>query len=187
LKTLDAPTDGALLRKLLERTAAADRTAFKSLYDQTSSRVFGILLRLLRDRELAEDVTQETYVSIWRKAHLYNADLAQPMTWIVAIARNRAIDEIRKRRDVRALPAEADADQVYDEQGLTAEDRLASRDGLSRCMETLDQRHKAMIKLAYVDGYSREELSRRFDLSVNTVKTWLRRGLGSLKQCLETS
>lgn len=150
--------------------------------------MFGVLLRLVRNRELAEDVTQETFISIWRKAHLYKSELAEPMTWIIAIARNRAIDEIRKRRGAGMGPEAPISDEQMDHPYvLVGDERLIVQEGLSRCMEALDARHKALIELAYVDGYSRDELAQRFDMSVNTIKTWLRRGLGSLKACLETA
>jgi RNA polymerase sigma factor (sigma-70 family) len=176
----------ANLAVLLSAVARHDRAAFKELYDQSCARLFSNVLRIVRDRALAEEVIQEAYLRIWEKAATYRVESGPPMTWMVSIARNRAIDVIRKRKEVLIG---ADGDQEDWLEQVPAETNgidIADREGLRRCLERLEEPQRNCIVLAYCSGYSREELAMRYERPVNTIKTWLHRGLASLRTCLET-
>lgn len=176
------------LSMLLAAVSRGDRAAFKELYDRTASKLLGVVLRIVRDRALAEEVLQDAYVKIWQNAATYAPGLARPMTWMIAIARHRAIDVIRKSREVLPGPDENGRDWL--ESVARPEDpeaTLVDRDGLGRCLDRLETPQRDCIVLAYCHGYSREELAARFERPVNTIKTWLHRSLGALKACLEAS
>ncbi|MDB5592813.1 MAG: polymerase subunit sigma-70 [Enterovirga sp.] len=172
------------LALLIAACANRDRGALATLYRLTSAKVFGVVLRILRDRQAAEDVLQEVYLRAWQNAHLFTPEAGRPLTWLVAIARNRAIDVVRNRR---AAPLATQADQ--DAADLAADptpweaDPLQT-DRLRSCLATLDEAHRDCFILAFVSGYSREELALRFGRNVNTIKTWLHRSARSLRNCL---
>lgn len=178
--------EGANLSVLLGAVARHDRAAFKELYEQSCARLFGSVLRIVRDRALAEEVIQEAYLRIWEKAATYRRESGPPMTWMVSIARNRAIDVIRKRKDVLIGAAGDEDDWLERIPAETNEVDIADREGLRRCLERLEEPQRNCIVLAYCGGYSREELAMRYERPVNTIKTWLHRGLAVLRTCLET-
>jgi len=180
---LDTAADD--LERLLTATAAGDRAAFRGLYGRTSAKLYGIVLRICRDPGLAQDVLQETYVKVWTRAVGYQAGEGRPITWLAAIARNAAIDAVRRRRDV-ALGMDEQGRALIDDFDKAVEtlDPIEAR-ALRGCLGGLDETQRACIVLAYVEGYSREELAERFDRPVGTIKTWLHRGLASLKTCLD--
>jgi RNA polymerase sigma-70 factor, ECF subfamily len=170
---------------LLAAVAKGDQTAFERLYAATRAKLYGVVLRILRRSDLADEVMQEAYLKIWRNAGEFNPRIATPVTWMVAIARNTALDLLRKRTET----------SVEDEPGLVepaAEqaDPLATREmteelrRLLACMGGLDEDHRRAVLLAYYNGWSREQLSIRFEKPVNTIKTWLRRGLIQIRECL---
>lgn len=173
------------LAALIAQTKAGDPAAFKALYDRTSSKLFGVVLRIVGERGMAEDVLQEVYCQLWRHADRYEAEAGRPMTWLISIARYRAIDAAR--RDGRlARPLEP-----LDEESLDlgtapgdAETDLVDRERLSLCLGELAAEQRDCVLLAYRDGYSRDELAARFGAPVNTIKTWLHRGLQTLRRCL---
>jgi RNA polymerase sigma-70 factor (ECF subfamily) len=175
----------AELTALLARTAMRDREAFAELYRRTSAKLLGIILRILRRRDLADDVLQEVYIKIWERAGDFDSSRASPMTWISAIARNRAIDEIRRK----GMMAIDDLPLSFEVAGDNP-DPLASRErgdqlrGLLACLQELDPQRRLMVLLAYYHGASREALSQRFETPVPTIKTWLHRSLAQLRQCL---
>jgi len=175
------------LAPLMARIAAGDRAALRQLYAATSAKLFGVALRILSDREDAEDVLQEVYVTVWRRADRFDAGRASVMTWVAAIARNRAIDRLRARGPLaRAEPAE-DL-EIADESAVSAEALLAAADDAARlngCLGELDARTQAVIRTAFFEGVTYEALARRMDAPLGTVKSWIRRGLARLKGCLE--
>lgn len=174
------------LSRLLAAVDRGDRAAFKALYDHTAAKLLGVVLRIVRDRALAEEVIQDTYLRIWRRAADYTPDAGQPLTWMVAIARHRAIDIIRKRTEV--LPGPDDEGRDWLESVSGADDlgaEFVARDALKRCLNRLEPTQRDCIVLAYCGGYSREELAACFERPVNTIKTWLHRGLRALKACLD--
>jgi RNA polymerase sigma-70 factor (ECF subfamily) len=170
---------------LMAAVAKGDQAAFERLYAATRSKLFGVALRILRRQDLAEEVIQETYVKIWASAGQYNPGTASPITWMVAIARNRAIDLLRKRTEV-SMEEEPEAMNVASE----SEDPLAKRqmtEELKRllgCVGTLEPDRQRLVLLAYYNGWSREQLAVKLDKPVNTIKTWLRRSLLEIRECL---
>jgi RNA polymerase sigma-70 factor, ECF subfamily len=170
---------------LLAAVAKGDRRAFERLYVATRAKLYGVVLRILRRGDLADEVIQETYLKIWTSAGQFNPSLATPITWMVAIARNRAIDLIRKRTEV-SIEEESDAMDVAAE----TSDPLAGRElteelkRLLACMGKLDGERQRLVLLAYYSGWTREQLAAKFDKPVNTIKTWLRRSLAEIRECL---
>jgi RNA polymerase sigma-70 factor (ECF subfamily) len=170
---------------LLAAVAKGDQAAFERLYVATRAKLYGVSVRILRRADLADEVLQETYFKVWRSAGEFNPRLASPITWMVAIARNGALDMLRKRTVV-SIEEEPQANEVP----AVEVDPLAGRqmtDELKRvlgCMGALDEEHRQVILLAYYNGWSREQLAVKFDKPVNTIKTWLRRGLIQIRECL---
>ena len=178
--------DDATLRALLADVSRAETRALAELYDLTSPKLFGVILRIQRDRSLAEDVLQDVYLKVWQAAGSYVPEAGRPLTWLCAIARNRAIDSVRRKTEVQAPVSESGEDwiaQLADPR--TGEDPILDRGALTVCLKRLDPVHAECVMLAYCEGWSREDLARRHDRPVNTIKTWLHRALASLKACLE--
>jgi RNA polymerase sigma-70 factor (ECF subfamily) len=184
---IDADARRAQLAAALVRAGGGDRTALRVVYQDTSAKLFGICLRILNDRSEAEDVLQEVYVTVWRKAASFDPGRASPMTWLVAIARNRAIDRLRASAVRRRMePIEA-ADAVGDP-APAAVDRVEmaqQHQRLADCLEELESRHAAAIRAAFLDGVTYEELATRMSVPLGTMKSWIRRGLLKLRACLE--
>lgn len=175
------------LDSLLRDIASGSRNAFESLYRATSSRLFGICLRVLGDRAEAEDVVQEVYTTIWHKAHQFDAERASAMAWLSMIARNRAIDRLRAAPARGTLAPMEWADDVPDA-GATPLQSAMSDDDRSRleaCMRQLDTRRQALIRAAFFEGSTYEELANRISSPLGSVKSWIRRGLLQLRGCLE--
>lgn len=170
---------------LLAAVAKGDRAAFERLYAATRSKLYGVVLRILRRPDLADEVMQETYLKVWNSAGQFNPALASPITWMVAIARNRAIDLVRKKTEV-SIEEEKDVLEV----AADSPDPLAKREmteelrRLLTCMGGLDEERRRLILLAYYSGWSREQLATKFEKPVNTIKTWLRRALLEIRECL---
>jgi RNA polymerase sigma factor (sigma-70 family) len=174
------------LAVLLPRIASGDRAAMRQLYDATSAKLFGVCLRILSDREESEDVLQEVYLTIWRRADRFDAGRASVMAWISTIARNRAIDRLRARGPL-AYADPVDDLQIEDEAPGAEALLQSAQDGaaLGRCLSELDDRTQAAIRTAFFEGVTYEALARRLDAPLGTVKSWIRRGLLKLKGCLE--
>ncbi len=176
-----------MLAALLKRTSEGDRAAFRMLYDRTSAKLFGVISRICDNRELARDVLQETYLTIWRKAVLYDPAIAAPITWMARIARNQAIDARRLRAE-RISAASEPPDENESAPVLDPEDHAEQNEALRRlieCLKGLPEERRDMVLLAYYKGWSREELAQKFGRPVNTVKTVLRRSLAMLRECLD--
>jgi RNA polymerase sigma-70 factor (ECF subfamily) len=172
------------LEHLLARCALGDRSAFQALYDRTAPLIYASLVRLLRRRDAAEDVLQEVFVAVWRRAGDYRADKGRPLTWLTSIARYRALDILRRQR--RELPLAEDAEPIDDtgeEQEEVVDGRSANR--LASCMEQLGPEQQKCIRLAYVDGLAHSDIARSLSAPLGTVKSWLRRSLQALKQCMD--
>jgi RNA polymerase sigma-70 factor (ECF subfamily) len=170
---------------LLAAVAKGDQVAFERLYAATRAKLYGVVLRILRRTDLADEVMQETYLKVWRNAGDFNPRIATPVTWMVAIARNTALDLLRKKTE-SALEDEPGVLEPAAEQA----DPLATREmteelrRLLACMGGLEEDHRRAVLLAYYNGWSRDQLASRFDKPVNTIKTWLRRGLIQIRECL---
>ncbi len=174
------------LAPLLPRIAGGDRDALRQLYDATCAKLFGVCLRILSDREEAEDVLQEVFLTIWRRADRFDSARASVTTWASTIARNRAIDRLRARGPL------AHADQIDDMEiadgGVSAEALLAIAGEDARlhgCLGELDSRTQNVIRTAFFEGVTYEALATRMDAPLGTVKSWIRRGLAKLKGCLQ--
>lgn len=172
------------VEKMILRVGLGDRSAFSALYDATSAKLFGVCLRILHDRAEAEDVLQEAFVRIWQKANTYAANGYSPMTWLITLTRNLAIDRLRARKG-----GAVDIDEVHDlkDTGPTPEAAAVAaseRARLDGCLNELDADRAEAVRGAYLDGYSYDELATRFAVPLNTMRTWLRRSLIKLKECL---
>ena len=175
------------LKVLLESAALGDRTAFQALYRRTAPKLFAIVLRIVRDRAIAEDILQDAFVKVWQNAASYSRSEGEPLNWLVSIARNRAIDELRKKKAMLIGGDDEGADwfeRVADP--LDQEANFIAMDSLRNCLQLIETQARECVLLAYYEGYSREELAARFGRPVNTIKTWLHRSLAALKTCLET-
>lgn len=176
---------GELVR-LMRGVAAGERDAFGQLYERTSGKLFATIRRILRSEAAAEDAVQEAYLRIWRRAGDFDETIASPIAWMTTIARHVAIDAARRTAErVSAAGDELDAglaDRLADPASET--ERLAAGTGLARCLERIEPDRRAMVLLAYCQGWSREELAERFNRPAATVKTLLRRSLILLKECL---
>lgn len=169
----------------LHGIATGDRAALKKLYQLTSAKLYGICLRLLGSESEAEDVLQEVYVTVWRKAAQFDRSKASPITWLATIARNKTIDRLRLRR-VATEPMDA-ASNVADDRPLAFElaERGDEQARLLNCMEQLEERQRGFIRAAFLDGATYPELASREAVPLGTVKSLVRRGLLRLRGCLE--
>jgi RNA polymerase sigma-70 factor (ECF subfamily) len=174
---------GGSLQDLLEATSRGNHAAFRALYDATSPKLFGIVLRITRNRPMAEEVLQETYVKIWQNAERYLPEAGQPMAWLSAIARNRAIDRIRAEKVERSRVG--DDDEILGRLAAPETGDVVMQEALRTCLAELDEEARNCVILAYCSGFSREELAERFGKPVGTIKTLLHRSVRLLKACLE--
>ncbi len=187
-QTPPTPQNSEMLAALLAQIALRDRKAFSAIYHATSVKLFGTVLRILRRRALAEDVLQDVYVKIWERAGDFTPSRGSPITWMVAIARNRALDEVR--RDKNLVSSEDVAG--FEDIPASGQDALGQMQQseeyrkLATCLGGIEEEKRRIVLMAYDQGLSREILSQRFGQPVSTIKTWLRRTLQSLKLCLDT-
>ncbi|WP_417565750.1 sigma-70 family RNA polymerase sigma factor [Marinobacter sp.] len=173
--------------ELIHRVAKKDRQAFALLYQATAPKLLGTVVRILKDRGWAEDVLQDSYLKIWQKAEQFDYGKSSPITWLVSIARNSAIDELRKHPVGRTTTSD-ELDEMAGRQA-TAQEQLEDQraeNQLNHCIDQLEKDRQDMVRLAYLNGWSREELASQFEQPVNTVKTWLHRALKQIKRCLES-
>ncbi|QNP41753.1 sigma-70 family RNA polymerase sigma factor [Lysobacter solisilvae (ex Woo and Kim 2020)] len=176
-----------LVAALLRDVARGDRSAFEALYRTTSSTLLGVCMRVLADRSEAEEVLQEVYVSVWSKAAQFDAQRARAMAWLGSIARHRAIDRLRHlpapalRAPVELVELAADASPGPAALAEVVTDRVQ----LDDCMRQLDARRQSLIRTAFFEGVSYDELARRSGSPLGSVKSWIRRGLLQLRACLE--
>jgi RNA polymerase sigma-70 factor (ECF subfamily) len=175
-----------MLDELLAAVSRGDEAAFAELYQVTSAKLYAVALRILRSKEAAEDVVQDSYFKVWERARDFDPKIASPITWMAAIVRNRALDEVR-RKAIRPAADVSELDNLEsgDEHPLDVLGRREDVDRLRRCLEGLEAEKRQIVKLAYLDGLSREALAKRFGHPEGTIKTWLRRSLAQLKGCLE--
>jgi RNA polymerase sigma-70 factor (ECF subfamily) len=172
------------IESLIGSVALGDRKAFQSLYDATSAKLLGVCLRILKDRAAAEDAMQDSYIKIWKNADRFAVNGYSPMTWLITIARNTAIDKLRATKSTADI---ADFTDTIAASGPTAEGQViaaAEARRVSACFNELDPDRSAAIKGAYLDGMSYTDLASKFDVPLNTMRTWLRRGLIALRECL---
>jgi len=189
------------LSRLLARAGLGDRAAFATLYERTSSHLFAVVLRINRDRAQAEDILQEVYVNVWRAASSFDAAQSQPLTWLTSIARNRAIDSLRRQQTqprMRVAAASADGsesedDDVYDSVAddapgpLELLSRAVDARSLAACIDKLSATQRQSLALAFFQGLSHGEVAEQMRQPLGTIKSWLRRSLVALKSCLDAA
>ena len=170
---------------LVSRVAMRDQSAFSELYNKTSPKLFAVCLRILKNRTDAEEVLQEVFVRIWQRADRFIASENPAMGWLTSIARNRSIDAIRARK-----PVADEIDAVYD---LADDDPSPETQAVMKgegrridlCMETLEDGRAEAVRSAYVEGMSYQELADQYAVPLNTMRTWLRRSLIKLRECMD--
>jgi RNA polymerase sigma-70 factor (ECF subfamily) len=178
--------DDSEIGQLLDRCALGDRAAFRRLYEAAAPKLYAVSLRILGDRGDAEEAAQEAFVKVWHSAGRYQAGRGSAGGWLVAIARNTAIDRLRTRkaptRDIAGMLDLADPGPSPEASAVVADDRRR----IDRCLGTLPADRARAVRGAYLEGLSYEELARAFDVPLNTMRTWLRRALIALRKCLES-
>ena len=191
------------LARLLSRSGLGDRAAFATLYDRTSAHLFAVVLRINRDRAQAEDILQEVFVRVWRAAQTFDAAQSQPLTWLTSIARNRAIDSLRRQQTQPQIQSLAGVDSpgadpsddrdVYDTVvddaagPLELLSQASEARALSKCMQALNAQQRQCVALAFYDGLSHAEVAEQLRQPLGTVKSWVRRGLLALRGCLQSA
>lgn len=173
--------------ELLIQVSLSNRRAFKKLYEMTSAKLFGVSLRITKQESLSEEALQDGFVKIWHNAHRFDAQKAQAITWMGTIVRNQSIDLMRK--NVKHDEAGFYEQSIDDVAGDTeTPEQLAMKAGdlqaVNHCMGTLVEAHKELILMAYLEGYSHQQIAEAKSMPVGSVKTWIHRGVKALKQCL---
>lgn len=178
--------DPAELVALLRASAGGDREAFASLYRHTSSKLFGICLRMLHNRSEAEDALQGVYITVWRRADSFDPARAAAMTWLITLTRNRCIDHLRRHRE--APVDESVTENLTDpDAGPSAHSEASEqRRRLERCLDALGQQQKSAVRAAFFSGATYNELAERCGVPLATMKSWIRRSLIRLRDCLES-
>lgn len=166
--------------------SSGDRSALSVVYDMTSAKLFGIIVRIVRNRERAEDLLQDVYVRVWRNASTFDRAKGTPMTWLCTIARNIALNDLRRASRSAEVPGDLIPD-IEDEDLQPTDEWLCDQENflaLKHCLDTLQLDHRRSIVMAYFEGYSHSELADETDVPLGTMKSWIRRGLKGLKGCL---
>ncbi|MGF9565484.1 sigma-70 family RNA polymerase sigma factor [Neorhizobium sp. JUb45] len=177
---------GEDLAGMISRVSLGDRAAFSALYSATSPKLFSVCLRILKDRTDAEDALQEIFVKIWHRADRFAASGINPLGWLMAIARNHSIDLLRARRPVASNIDEEGWD-IADSGADPEQAAVLKGEGkrIDTCMEELESDRAGAVRSAYVEGLSYQELADRHAVPLNTMRTWLRRSLLKLRECLD--
>lgn len=176
--------DAASAERLLARVARGDQTAFRALFDALSGSVYGMALRMLRDSGLAEDITQDAFLDVWRRAAHYDVARGSARSWVLTIAHRRAVDVIRSREAARARErrsAEAEAVDGPEESVVSADVRRE----VQKCLDALTPLQRESVELAYFGGCTYRQVAERLDRPLPTIKTRMRDGLIRLRDCLE--
>jgi len=170
---------------LLSRTAEGEHTAFAQLYRETSGKLFAVSLQMLRRRDWAEDAVQEAFVRVWYNAGSYHAEKGSVMSWMISIARYRALDMLRAAKSRPESNEESSAEEGSDQSPELDLYQHRERAEIDRCMNQLEGTQRHAIHLAYFLGMTHIEVCRRLASPLGSVKSWIRRGLDRLKRCLE--
>ena len=180
-------TDATSPEALLVQVALGNRAAFADLYRGTASRLFGICLRVLSQRSEAEDALQDVYTAVWRKAAQFDPSKASAAAWLAMIARNKAIDRLRAMPSQHGRASFTLADEVEDPTASPAQavQTAADRVQMEQCLQRLEPKRRSLIRAAFFDGLTYEELAARIDAPLGSIKSWIRRGLLQLRECLD--
>lgn len=180
-------TDATSLEVLLVQVALGNRAAFAHLYQGTASRLFGICLRVLAQRSEAEDALQDVYTAVWRKAAQFDPSKASATAWLAMIARNKAIDRLRALPSQQRRASVALADEIEDPTASPAQavQIAAERAQMEQCLQRLEPKRRSLIRAAFFDGLTYEELAARIEAPLGSIKSWIRRGLLQLRECLD--
>lgn len=175
------------LAELLALVAVKDQIALQQLYRLTSAHLYGVLLRILKNGPTAEDALQDTFIKIWNKAASYRESSGLPLTWMTSIARYHALDMLRAEKSARQRDARyALDDSEYSSAAIISPEHEAMNSQLmTDCLQRLEPNAREMVINAYCGGYTQEELSQRSNTPLGTVKSWIRRSLKSLKECID--
>jgi RNA polymerase sigma-70 factor, ECF subfamily len=177
--------EAAELVDLLRRVAARDEAAFAALYKRTSAKLYGVVARILTRGDAGAEALQEAYVRIWEKAADFDPSKGSPLAWMATIARNRALDEVRRVRPASLEDMPEGFEPVADAvDPMAARERSESLAALLVCLGKLDEEKRSVVLHAYYHGASREALAKRYGRPVPTIKTWLHRSLAQLRDCL---
>ena len=184
--SVTSPAERDELNQLLQLAGRNDQKAFAELYKRTSSKLFGVCLRMLRDRGEAEEVLQETYTAVWRRAGSFDASRASAITWLVTLSRNKAIDRLRQHRE-ELLDDPSKLDETVDEQPTPAAGAETSQEyqRLQHCLDELDPQQQSSVREAFFTGATYNELATRCKVPLGTMKSWIRRSLMQLRTCLD--
>ena len=182
-------TENHLLENLLGRVAMKDQQALRKLYDLTSARLNGVAYRILQNRELSHEALQEGILQVWNNAADYRASQGEPMAWLTSLVRYRALDKLRAEQSEQRRRDQLDAMQDFIEEptGMSVAEALeqgAMNERLNLCLQTLDTLNRNAIMMAYYYGYSRDDIAEHLAQPLNTIKSWLKRGLERLSKCL---
>ena len=179
-------TTAADIEAMIARMALGERAAFGLLYDATSAKLFGLVLRVLKDRAEAEDVLQDVYIKVWQNAGRYASNGFSPISWLATIARNSAIDRLRERGRRPGVSDDGAADLVPDRAPTPEANAIAASEArrIEGCLGQLPNDRARAVRGAYLDGLSYDDLAMRHKVPLNTMRTWLRRSLQALRECL---
>ncbi len=176
----------AELCDLIARVSRGDRKALGAVYNRTSAKLFGVCLRITRDREAAQDILQQVYLKVWNRAGRFDPEVASPVTWLCAIARNASIDWVRKHGSPPLVETEpAQTDLVGMGEAVEAMAAGEERAQIFDCLDRLPPNYQRAIRLAFFDGLSHPELASIMRTPLGTTKSWIRRGLLQLRGCLQ--
>jgi RNA polymerase sigma factor (sigma-70 family) len=184
--SVTSPAEREELNRLLIRAGGSDQSAFAELYKRTSSKLFGVCLRMLRNRSEAEEVLQETYATVWRSAAGFDAAKASAITWMTTLTRNKAIDRLRQRRE-ELVDDSSVLEETVDAQPTPAASAEASQEylRLQHCLDELEPRKRDSVREAFFTGATYNELAARCKVPLGTMKSWIRRSLILLQSCLD--
>ena len=187
-----SPEQNQRLQEWLAASAlrdAASQAAFALLYQNTSSKLFGVALRILRREDWAEEVLQECYVNIWNHSANYQLQLSAPMTWMTSIVRNRCLDWLRRphKEDATDDDAVFDAVETPEPGPLAQLEQATEARAIAGCLARLEEKQQRAVRIAFYEGLTHTELAQKMGEPLGTVKTWVRRGLTKLKDCLSAA
>ncbi|MGH1359262.1 MAG: sigma-70 family RNA polymerase sigma factor [Burkholderiaceae bacterium] len=168
----------------LEACKQGDRLALKSLYDREVRWLLGVALRIVRDRQLAEDIVQDSFIQIWSRADSFDSTQGSARGWIYTVVRHRAISEVRRPSFSRSVRLDEVEPSIHEQTVAGASIAAADSQLLQHCLDGLDEERRVCIEAAFLEGYTQSELAARFDKPLGTIKSWIRRGLLTLRECL---